>query len=82
MTFPNSYKCLNQNEFKKNNCKVIPLRYKDRLDIMKWRNEQMYHLRQTEALTEEVQDKYFEQVISKLFDQDRPGQILFSYVAK
>jgi cytochrome b involved in lipid metabolism len=34
---------------------------------MKWRNEQMYHLRQSKALTPQEQDYYFENVISKLF---------------
>lgn len=47
---------------------------------MRWRNEQMYHLRQNKTLTEEDQDWYFVNVVSKLFDQDKPDQILFSYL--
>ncbi len=47
---------------------------------MKWRNEQIYHLRQNRLLTEADQDAYFENVIAKLFDQERPNQILFSYL--
>jgi RimJ/RimL family protein N-acetyltransferase len=50
----------------------------DRYDIMQWRNEQIYHLRQREILTKEKQDLYFETVISELFDQEKPSQILFS----
>ena len=50
----------------------------DRLDIMKWRNEQIYHLRQNKLLTETDQNWYFEQVVAKLFDEDQPNQILFS----
>ena len=48
------------------------------MDIMKWRNEQIYHLRQARPLTEEDQNTYFENIVSKLFYQERPNQILFS----
>ena len=37
--------------------KIVPIRYEDRFDIMKWRNEQMYHLRQSKPLTEEDQER-------------------------
>jgi RimJ/RimL family protein N-acetyltransferase len=47
---------------------------------MKWRNEQIYHLRQTEPLTKKDQDLYFEKVVLKLFDEERPNQILFSFL--
>lgn len=47
---------------------------------MKWRNEQIYHLRQKEPLTVEQQDAYFENVVCKLFDQQEPDQILFSFL--
>jgi RimJ/RimL family protein N-acetyltransferase len=47
---------------------------------MQWRNEQIYHLRQAEPLTKERQDWYFDNVVAKLFDQDRPDQILFSFL--
>ena len=30
---------------------------------MKWRNEQIYHLRQELTLTKEMQDKYFKEVM-------------------
>lgn len=52
----------------------------DKYAIMKWRNEQIYHLRQNRLLTESDQDAYFENVVAKLFDQDKPNQILFSYL--
>lgn len=52
----------------------------DRYDIMKWRNEQVYHLRQEKLLTKEDQDKYFTEVVSALFGQEQPNQILFSYL--
>jgi len=52
----------------------------DRYDIMQWRNEQIYHLRQAEPLTKEKQDWYFENVVAKLFEQEKPNQILFSFL--
>ena len=50
------------------------------MDVMKWRNEQIYHLRQDKPLTEAVQNSYFENVVAKLFDEDKPSQILFSFL--
>ncbi len=62
------------------NIAIVPIRYEDRFLIMKWRNEQIYHLRQEKFLTEEDQNHYFNHVVLALFDQLRPGQILFSYL--
>lgn len=76
----NSYKVLNKQIFSDGEYSIVPIRFEDRLDIMKWRNEQIYHLRQTEPLTEEDQTIYFENVVSKLFDQEQPSQILFSFL--
>jgi RimJ/RimL family protein N-acetyltransferase len=75
-----SYKVLNKQVFKSGVFSIVPIRYEDRIDIMNWRNEQMYHLRQDIPLTLEKQDDYFNTVISNLFKQDQPGQILFSYL--
>jgi RimJ/RimL family protein N-acetyltransferase len=76
----NTYKCLNQNEFQYNEYKIVPIRYEDRLDIMKWRNEQIYHLRQVKPLTIEDQNDYFENFVSKIFEQEKPQQLLFSFL--
>ena len=46
------------------------------------RNEQIYHLRQTKLLTKEEQDKYFDTIIAKLFDDENPDQLLFSYLQR
>lgn len=59
---------------------LVPIRMEDRHDIMRWRNEQLYHLRQVKPLTPEDQDRYFEKVVAKLFDQEQPDQLLFSYL--
>ncbi len=80
MIFPTKYKCLSQNEFEKGEFKIVPIRYSDRIEIMKWRNEQLYHLRQPELLTEQVQDKYFKNVVANLFEEEKPNQILFSFL--
>lgn len=74
------YKVLTQQVFQNDEYRLVPIRYKDRYQIMKWRNEQIYHLRQKEPLTKERQDAYFEKVVAKLFDQEQPEQILFSFL--
>ncbi|WP_424493684.1 GNAT family N-acetyltransferase [Salinimicrobium sp. GXAS 041] len=75
-----SYKSLEQQKFDCGEFSIVPIRSEDRYVIMEWRNEQMYHLRQHEPLTKEKQDVYFDSIISKLFEQDKPSQILFSYL--
>ncbi len=80
MVFSSKYKCLNKNVFSKGDFSIVPIRYEDRFEIMKWRNEQIYHLRQSEPLTEENQESYFKNVLTKLFDEEKPSQILFSYL--
>jgi len=80
MYFPTKYNCLSQNKFHKGDFKIIPIRYEDRLDIMQWRNEQIYHLRQDKTLKEKTQDNYFKGTIAGLFDQNNPNQILFSFI--
>jgi RimJ/RimL family protein N-acetyltransferase len=75
-----NYRCLQKQEQRLGDFTIVPLRYEDRFLIMKWRNEQIYHLRQARPLTEDDQQRYFDTVISKLFDNPNPDQILFSYL--
>lgn len=82
MSFINKYKILSKNNFGYKNYFIIPIRYSDRYKIMKWRNEQIYHLRQQKPLSKKDQDNYFENIISKQFSQNYPNQILFSYIFK
>lgn len=63
-----------------NEYQIVPIRDEDRYDIMEWRNDQIYHLRQSKTLDKESQDNYFDNVISKLFEKENPDQILFSYL--
>ena len=74
------YKVLKKQFFSYNNYSIVPIRHEDRLSIMKWRNEQLYHLRQNKILTEKDQNNYFEMVVDKLFDQEKPNQLLFSFL--
>lgn len=76
------YICLQHQEQHLGDYSIVPLRYEDRFSIMKWRNEQIYHLRQARPLTEYDQQRYFDNVVSKLYDNPKPDQILFSYVEK
>ena len=76
----NFYKALNRQKYSSGNFSIVPIRYEDRMDIMQWRNEQVYHLRQDKPLTEADQEIYFKTVVNKLFDQKQPKQLLFSYL--
>ena len=75
--WPNSYKVLkNKSVFHLNDFSLIPIRLEDKYDIMKWRNEQIYHLRQEKPITKQDQDNYFEKIISPLFNEKHPKQIV------
>src|SRR5690554_2387511 len=76
----NTYKALSNQLFKSGDYTLVPIRMEDRYAIMQWRNEQLYHLRQKEPLTREQQDWYFNNVVASLFDQEKPDQILFSFL--
>lgn len=74
------YKVLKKKVFTLGNFSIVPIRFEDKLNIMEWRNEQMYHLRQDTPLTIKDQEDYFENVVSEQFTQDKPNQILFSFL--
>lgn len=76
------YKVLHKQEFIAGDFSIVPIRFEDKMDIMKWRNEQLYHLRQQKPLTPEDQDNYFNSVVAKLFEQEQPNQLLFSFLEK
>ncbi|MDX2281787.1 MAG: GNAT family N-acetyltransferase [Saprospiraceae bacterium] len=75
-----TYKVLNKQIHYEGDFSLVPIRMQDRYAIMQWRNEQIYHLRQHKPLTKADQDTYFENVVSKLFNQEKPVQILFSFL--
>lgn len=74
------YKALTKQTYKNGEFEIVPIRHEDRIEIMKWRNEQIYHLRQSELLTIDKQDAYFDNTIAPLFNQEKPNQILFSFL--
>ena len=76
----NAYKPLKKQIYSLGEYAIVPIRYEDRFDIMQWRNEQIYHLRQNEPLTPEKQDCYFNTVVDGLFAEEQPNQLLFSYL--
>lgn len=76
----NLYKVLSKHVFTVGGYSLVPIRHEDRYNIMDWRNEQIYHLRQQRPLTKEQQDEYFSTTVSALFDQSFPQQVLFSYM--
>lgn len=75
-----NYKVLQQSRFENGHFAIVPIRSEDRMAIMQWRNEQIYHLRQAKPLTVEDQEHYFKNVVAQLFDQEQPNQILFSFL--
>jgi RimJ/RimL family protein N-acetyltransferase len=77
-----AYRCLSKQEFVQGDYRLVPIRDEDKYAIMEWRNEQIDILRQKEPLTKEKQDWYFQNVVGKLFEQERPEQLLFSFLEK
>jgi RimJ/RimL family protein N-acetyltransferase len=76
----NSYLVLKNQLFTHEQYSIVPIRFEDRFSIMKWRNEQIYHLRQIRSITFQEQDIYFNTVIANLFNKKFPNQILFSFL--
>ena len=73
-----TYRPLPQAEYRWHSYQLVPIRYEDREPIRAWRNAQLEVLRQAEPLTIEQQEAYFQQVVLPLFEQEQPGQLLFS----
>ena len=76
----NTYHCLAKQTFIDQEYQLVPLRYEDIFLIKDWRNEQVDILRQKTLLTDAAQKKYYEDVITPLFHQEQPTQLLFSYL--
>lgn len=73
-----TYRPLPPADYRWHDYQLIPIRYEDREPIRAWRNAQLEVLRQAEPLTEAAQDAYFQRVVLPLFEQEKPGQLLFS----
>ena len=75
-----TYICLKNNFLSNGLYDLVPIRFEDRFIIKKWRNDQKYHLRQNNSISNKEQTEYFENVISKNFQESKPNQILFSFL--
>ncbi len=73
-----NYLALHKNSFTKDAYDLIPIRQQDMEPIRQWRNAQMEVLRQKQEITPKGQQHYFKQVVTPLFGQRQPGQLLFS----
>ena len=51
------YLCLNNQTFRSGDFSIVPIRHEDKYKIMKWRNDQIFHLRQTKRLTSDKDTK-------------------------
>ena len=78
-SFPLFYRKIKKHKFTNGKFMIKPIRFEDRYLIMKWRNEQLFHLRQKEPLTEKDQDLYFDTVLRRIFYNEQPEQYLFSF---
>lgn len=78
--YERKYKCLPNGKINKGPFALVPIRDCDKSLIKDWRNQQVYHLRQTALISDSDQEHYFKNIVSKLFSQDRPMQILFSFL--
>jgi RimJ/RimL family protein N-acetyltransferase len=75
------YKCLKENSFKDNEeYQIIAIRQEDVESIRLWRNAQIDVLRQKAFITFEDQQHYFQKHVWPTFAQERPTQILFSFL--
>jgi len=74
------YKILKRDKIQFGSYALVPIRQRDKYKIMKWRNEQVYHLRQKGKLTKKTQEEYFSTVVKDLFKIEKPNQLLFSYL--
>ncbi len=75
-----SYRSLKKSVLENGNFSIIPLRENDMESIRQWRNAQMNVLRQKSEITKESQQLYFKNVVTPLFSNDSPTQLLFSFL--
>ena len=73
-----TYRPLPQAEYRYEAYRLVPIRYDDREPIRAWRNAQLEVLRQAAPLSAARQEAYFQKVVLPLFEQEQPGQLLFS----
>lgn len=75
-----NYNCLNTQSYEAPPYSLVPVRDEDKYIIMQMRNDQIYHLRQSVPLTKVAQELYFAETVTSLFEEEKPNQILFSFL--
>lgn len=75
-----NYKALKQQKWNAGGYLLTPIRKEDILEIKNWRNKQMNVLRQKKPLTDEDQISYYDHIIIPSFSNEKPKQILFSFL--
>ena len=75
-----NYACLSSETYREGKRCLVAWRGTDIDSVRRWRNEQIEVLRQKSELSPEDQQNYFRDVIVPTFAQDKPRQLLFSYL--
>jgi carbamoyl-phosphate synthase large subunit len=75
-----TYHCLSGRPFAEGGFQLVDVRQEDILPIMRWRNNQRDVLRQKDVLTEEGQIRYYAEKIWPGMEEERPRQVLFSFL--
>lgn len=74
------YRCLDEQSFAFGAYTLVPLRQRDIFAIKEWRNAQIDVLRQEKPLTDQDQQRYYEQVIVPTYSEQQPDMLLFSFL--
>lgn len=80
MEWPDFYACADLTSLSSGRFSLRPIRWDDREPIRLWRNAQLDVLRQTNLLTREQQDRYFEDLVLPQMTQSEPDQVLVAYL--
>lgn len=75
-----TYNCLKQQTYQEDSYVIVPIRKEDMSSIKLWRNGQIGILRQERDLTDEDQLQYWKNELEPNFSEQRPKQILFSFL--
>lgn len=76
-----NYVCLTKNAYGDHQgYQLAVIREKDTEDIRVWRNAQIDILRQKEPISKEAQKDYYFSAIASSFSQQKPKQMLFSFL--
>ncbi len=77
-----AYSILSGTEFCSGDYAISSIQASDAIKIMNWRNDQIDALRQTKPLTEEEQNKYFEEKVFKEYENRKPNPLLVRFTQK